>query len=234
MDWMSWKTWTVVGAVIIAAFAIYLFAAPQPEPAPLTSRRNDPVASIESPDTTATTITSRTTNTRALAGRTPGVEPVHTEWLDAQSGSYSTKRNLFAFPVPPPPRPPPPPPKPPDRDKDGVPDFRDNCPDKANPDQTDLDHNGIGDACQSTPVIIPPPPPPPEPQPPAFTYKYIGTFGSPSNPIATFSGNGEIVNARVGDIIDKKFMLRGIGIESVEIGFIGFPPNKTQRVPIGQ
>ena len=26
MDWMSWKTWTGVGIVIIAVFAIYLFA----------------------------------------------------------------------------------------------------------------------------------------------------------------------------------------------------------------
>jgi hypothetical protein len=229
MDWMSWKTWTVVGAVILAAFAIYLFAAPQPEPAP--QRNTDPVAAIEGnrPSSSAAR-----PGARVLAARTPGVEPVHTEWLDAQSGSYSTKRNIFAFPVPPPPKPPPPPPPPPDRDKDGIPDFRDNCPDKGNPDQTDLDHNGIGDACQTTPVVIPPPPPPPEPQPPAFNYKYIGSFGSPSNPIATFNGNGEIINARVGDIIENKFILRGIGIESVEIGFIGLPPNKTRRIPLGQ
>jgi hypothetical protein len=156
------------------------------------------------------------------------------EWLDPQTGSYSSKRNLFAFPAPPPPPLPPPPAAPPDRDKDGVPDFRDNCPDKANPDQTDIDHNGIGAACQETVEIAPPPPPPPEPVPPPFTYKYIGTFGNPSNPIATFTREGDIVNARVGDIIDNKFILRSIGIESVEIGFSGFPRDKTQRIPIGQ
>ena len=33
------------------------------------------------------------------------------------------------------------------RDGDGIPDTRDNCPIIANPDQTDTDHDGIGDAC---------------------------------------------------------------------------------------
>lgn len=35
----------------------------------------------------------------------------------------------------------------PDADGDGVPDSTDNCPDDANPDQADLDGDGIGDAC---------------------------------------------------------------------------------------
>ncbi|REB40590.1 thrombospondin, partial [Cutibacterium acnes] len=30
---------------------------------------------------------------------------------------------------------------------DGVPDTQDNCPTIANQDQTDTDHDGIGDAC---------------------------------------------------------------------------------------
>ena len=33
------------------------------------------------------------------------------------------------------------------RDGDGVPDNQDNCPTIANQDQTDTDHNGVGDAC---------------------------------------------------------------------------------------
>ena len=68
--------------------------------------------------------------------------------------------------------------------------------------------------------------------PPAFPYKYIGTFGSAANPIAAFSGSGEIVNARVGDVIGGRFILRNIGIESVEIGFTGFPPDQRQRIPL--
>ena len=34
-----------------------------------------------------------------------------------------------------------------DRDGDRVPDAVDNCPDTYNPDQSDVDHNGVGDAC---------------------------------------------------------------------------------------
>jgi hypothetical protein len=36
----------------------------------------------------------------------------------------------------------------PDLDLDGVPDDQDNCPNVYNPDQTDSNHNGIGDACE--------------------------------------------------------------------------------------
>ncbi|HEY3051818.1 MAG TPA: thrombospondin type 3 repeat-containing protein [Thermoanaerobaculia bacterium] len=227
---MSWKTWTIVAVLIIAVFAIYTRAAQEPSHAPQTTTGHNTVAELEGPSTPASTTTARP----IPSARTPGVEPVHTEWLDAPSGSYSSRRNLFGFPPPPPPPVPKPPPPPPDRDKDGIPDFRDNCPDTPNPDQLDIDHNGVGDACQSPPAVAPPPPPPPKPVPPPFPYKYIGTFGSASNPIATFAGNGEIVNARIGDVIDGKFVLRGIGIESVEIGFVGFPPDEKQRVPIGQ
>jgi hypothetical protein len=219
MNWMSWKSWTVAGVAIIALFAIYTFAASDPAPPPVAR------AAAEPGDTTA----------RRTIVRTPGVEPVHTEWLEKNTGSYRSSRNLFGFPAPPPPPPPPPPQAPPDRDKDGIPDFQDNCPSAANADQLDVDRDGIGAACETAlPEVAPPPPPPPRPVPDQFPYKYIGTFGSTSNPIATFAADGEIVNARVGDVLRGKFILRGIGIESVEIGFIGFPPEERQRIPIGQ
>ena len=73
----------------------------------------------------------------------------------------------------------------------------------------------------------------PPPVPPPFPYKYIGTFGPASSPIATFANNGEIVNVRAGETFDGKFILRAIGIESAEIGYVGFPPETTTRVPIG-
>jgi hypothetical protein len=41
------------------------------------------------------------------------------------------------------------PPPNPDSDGDGVPDSADNCPTVYNPDQTDTDHDGVGDACDS-------------------------------------------------------------------------------------
>ena len=225
MDWMNWKTWTVIGVVIVAIFAIYTFAATnRPAPAPAPAEATRPPAQRPA------------ARTAAVPATAPGVGMIHTEWLEMQSGAYKSDRNLFAYKEPPPPPPPPPPkppPPPPDRDKDGIPDFRDNCPDVYNPDQKDIDENGIGDACQQGPIVAKYHPPP-EPVPPPFTYKYIGTFGSAANPIATFSGNGEIINVRVGETIDGKFILKSIGIESVDIGFVGFPPNKTTRVPLGQ
>jgi hypothetical protein len=38
-----------------------------------------------------------------------------------------------------------------DDDGDGVPDHLDNCPDVSNPDQSDSDGNGVGDACEYVP-----------------------------------------------------------------------------------
>lgn len=40
-----------------------------------------------------------------------------------------------------------------DTDEDGIEDCFDNCPDTANPNQTDLDHDGIGDLCDDNVVI---------------------------------------------------------------------------------
>jgi thrombospondin type 3 repeat protein len=218
MDWMSWKPWTALALILIAVFAIYTFAATQ--------------SHSDAPAAPATRVTPRIAGARATSA--PGVGALHTDWLEMQSGTYKSSRNLFAYKEPPPPPPPPPPAPPPDKDKDGIPDFQDNCANVPNPTQVDVDHNGVGDDCQNPRPIPPPPPPPPPPQPPAFTYKYIGTFGPVDNPIATFSGNGEIVNVRVGETFDGKFILRSIGIESVEIGYVGFPTDVKTRVPIGE
>lgn len=213
---MNWKTWTIGALILVGVFAIYVFGA------------------SEAPHEQATPLVATPRNVRTTAANVPGVEQVHLEWLEDQSGSYRSSRNLFAFREPPPPPPPPAPAPPPDKDKDGIPDFQDNCPGVANSDQTDVDRNGIGAACQEGVEPIPPPPPPPKPVPPQFTYRYIGTFGTGSNPIAAFAAEGEIVNARIGDVIGGKFVLRSIGIESVEIGFVGFPADETQRIPLAQ
>jgi hypothetical protein len=223
MNWSNSKLWLGGGAIVLALYAIYTFASPSPAPAP--------EAIAPTPRVRVTSSGARATLNTAPAG----VERVRTELLEPPTGEYASRRNLFGFVLPPPPVvvPPKAPPLPPDRDKDGVPDFRDNCPDVPNPDQLDVDQNGIGAKCQTT-VEIPPIPAVIVPQPPPFTYKYIGTFGSASRPIATFSNEGEIVNVRVSQTFGGKFILRSIGIESVEIGFVGFPADKTQRVPLAQ
>ncbi|HYR29704.1 MAG TPA: hypothetical protein VEU30_14645, partial [Thermoanaerobaculia bacterium] len=53
--------------------------------------------------------------------------------------------------------------------------------------------------------------------PPAFDYRFIGTFGPTNDRIAAFSRNGEIVTARPGDRIGETFVLQSIGLETVEV-----------------
>ncbi|HEY0592511.1 MAG TPA: thrombospondin type 3 repeat-containing protein [Thermoanaerobaculia bacterium] len=207
------NVWLVVLGAALALYAIYLVARPagdEPAAAAAPARRANVVAPTGGP-----------------------IDPIHVEWLEPKSGSYRSSRNLFAFVEPPPPPivVPPPPPPPPDRDKDGVPDYQDNCPDAANPDQSDVDRNGIGTVCQEGAEV---PPPPPPPTPPAFPYRFIGTFGSPERPIAVFSSNGELVNVRPGETFGGKFILLGLGIESADIGYVGFPPDVRKRIPIGE
>jgi hypothetical protein len=218
MNLREWKSWLVIGGALIALFAILTFAQ---------SLGRDEEAAPVAP----------LTNARAARlAQTPlytGVQPVNMDRLVPQSGTYSSRRNIFEFYEPPPP-PPPPPPKPvppPDRDRDGIPDVQDNCPDVANADQTDIDRNGIGAACQGSQEV---PPPPPPPTPPAFPYKLIGTFGTQSRQIASFTSGDEIVNVRVGQTFgNNRFTLVAIGLESADITYVGFPPDVRLRVPVG-
>lgn len=112
-----------------------------------------------------------------------------------------------------------------------MPDYLDNCPDVWNPDQADLDGDGIGSACDDDEVA----PPPPPPRPPAFNYKVLGVFGSREMMLAAMALDGDILNVRVGESFGprKEFILRGIGIETVEIGFTGFPQSNDRRVAVG-
>lgn len=229
---MNWKTWTAVALILIVGYAIYTFAGPDTAPAQTAVTT---ATDLEDPAAGTTTAPATSTRGRRTAGSpTPGVTPIRLDLLEAEPGSYKTDRNIFAYvepPPPPPPKPTPPPPPPPDDDKDGVPNFRDNCATTPNPDQMDVDRDGIGTACETTPETAPPPPPP---VPPPFTWKFIGVFGPATNPIATFAREGEILNVRIGEVIEGKFILRHIGIESAEISFVGFPPDQRQRIPLGQ
>lgn len=57
--------------------------------------------------------------------------------------------------------------------------------------------------------------------------RFIGTFGLNRDPIAVFAANGDIVNAKVGDVVADGFKLAAIGIESVDVST---PQGGTQRV----
>lgn len=79
---------------------------------------------------------------------------------------------------------------------------------------------------------LPPPPPTPTPAPPEIPFKFIGTFGPKERPIAVLVAGDQAVNARAGEVVFDRFILRRVGYESVDIGFVGFAPSETRRVGI--
>jgi len=79
---------------------------------------------------------------------------------------------------------------------------------------------------------LPPPPPPPTPAPPEIPFRFIGTFGPRERPIAALVQGDEVVNARAGDVVFGRFILRKVGYESIDIGFVGFPPSEIRRLGI--
>jgi hypothetical protein len=81
---------------------------------------------------------------------------------------------------------------------------------------------------------LPPPPPTPTPAPPPIPFKFIGTFGPRERPIAVLVAGDKIVNARSGDVVFERFILRKVGYESVDVGFLGFPETTSRRLGIGQ
>lgn len=81
--------------------------------------------------------------------------------------------------------------------------------------------------------VVAQPPQPQAPQPPEIPFRCIGAFGPANAPMVALVRDGEVVNVHAGDVIDGKFIVRSIGIESVEIGFTGFPREADRRIAIG-
>jgi hypothetical protein len=81
---------------------------------------------------------------------------------------------------------------------------------------------------------LPPPPPTPTPHPPEVTFKFIGSFGPKESPIAVIQQGDQVFNARAGDTLFGKYVLRKVGYESIDIGFVGFPQSETKRLGITQ
>jgi hypothetical protein len=117
-------------------------------------------------------------------------------------GSADVTRDLFKFKEPPPPKPKPLPPP----------------------------YIGPGDPRFVGP--LPPPPPPPPPQPPAIAFQFTGTFGNPKQPVAAIVAGDRLLLVRQGDVVDGKFIIRRVGYESLDVGFVGFPEKEVRRIPI--
>ena len=68
--------------------------------------------------------------------------------------------------------------------------------------------------------------------PPAIPYRALGVFGPRERPIVTFEEGARLINAREGDVLDGRFILRRVGRESVDFAFVGLPPEITRRIPV--
>jgi hypothetical protein len=79
---------------------------------------------------------------------------------------------------------------------------------------------------------LPPPPPTPTPAPPAIAFKFLGTFGPKEHPIAVVQQGEQVLNVRSGDTLFGKFILKKVGYESIDVGFVGFPETETRRLGI--
>lgn len=102
-------------------------------------------------------------------------------------------------------------------------------------------------AAPPRPAAPPPPPPrpaatpqptqtapaPPRPQPPPVRFVYLGSFGPPGRQIAVFSEGQELFNAFEGDVLQEEFVVRRIGFESADVGFVNFPDSPPQRLAVG-
>ena len=71
------------------------------------------------------------------------------------------------------------------------------------------------------------------PRPPAIEFVYLGSFGLPGREIAVFSDGKEILNAFAGDVLRQEFVVRSIGYESADIGFVNFPDEPAKRLAVG-
>ena len=144
-------------------------------------------------------------------GRAPATSPVEPPAVELGQGrgeiGGGVVRNIFAFHVPPTPTPRPLPPTPTPFPVPGAAQF-------------------IGPR-------LPTPTPTPTPiVPPAVPYRALGIFGPRDRPIVTFEDGPRLINAREGDVLDGRFILRRVGRESVDFAFVGLPPEITRRIPV--
>jgi hypothetical protein len=136
--------------------------------------------------------------------------------LGGTARDYKPGRDPWRFVVPPPPPqpPPPPPPKPPTAAELQA---REEA-------QRRLEEERARQAALAAAEAA-------KPKPPQFTLQYLGKFGPEERPIAVFTDGKNILNVQEGEVIQDKFIVSQIGIESVEIQFVGFPNWPPQRLP---
>lgn len=93
-------------------------------------------------------------------------------------------------------------------------------------------------------VIAPPPPvapapvvsgPPPPPPLPPITLKFVGSLKSPSGQLVAMlvDGQGHSMNGREGDVIEGRYRIIRIGVESIEMSYLDGRGRQTIRMGSG-
>jgi hypothetical protein len=87
-------------------------------------------------------------------------------------------------------------------------------------------------AGRGAPVVIAPPPVPQgPPPPPPIALKYIGVLETAQGRVAVFrDSGGDIVNGKEGDIIDGRYRLLKIGVESADLAYVDGRGRQTIRL----
>ena len=80
-------------------------------------------------------------------------------------------------------------------------------------------------------VIAPPPVPQGPPPPPPIALKYIGVLDTAQGRVAVFrDSGGDIINGKEGDIIDGRYRLLKIGVESADLAYVDGRGRQTIRL----
>src|SRR5437870_4443620 len=89
-----------------------------------------------------------------------------------------------------------------------------------------------GNAGRGEPIVIAPPPVPQgPPPPPPIALKYIGVLETAQGRVAVFrDSGGDIVNGKEGDIIDGRYRLLKIGVESADLAYVDGRGRQTIRL----
>lgn len=68
---------------------------------------------------------------------------------------------------------------------------------------------------------------------PEFDLKFLGSFGSRQTRLAVFSDGVEIFNTLEGGVLKEHFVIRQIGFESVDVGYLDYPDEPVMRLAAG-
>ncbi len=196
--------WLALAAAFLVGVVRWRSAPSAPDtPTPVARATGKPAPA--SPDEERPTARARSRDTKTATA--DDVPIITSKDLDPQRArrDAQSSRNLFDLRAPTPIPPPPPTPAPPPPPAPGSAAF-------------------VGP--------LPPPPPTPTPAPPEISFKFIGTFGPKDRPLAVLVSGDQIVNARAGEVVFDRFIVRRVGYESVDVGFVGFAPQQTRRIGI--